>query len=48
MQYADIAHFAASWGMIFTGAVFVCVLAYALRPRNREKFERAARMPLED
>jgi len=48
MEYADIVHFAASWGLIFTGIVFVGVLVHALRPRNRRKFERAARIPLED
>ena len=29
-------------------ALFVAVLFYALRPRNRAAFDKAARLPLED
>ena len=35
------------WTPLFV-AIFIAVLAYALWPRNRDKFDAAARMPLED
>ena len=48
MEYHDIAHFVRTWGTVYFALLFVGVLAYALWPRNRDKFERAARMPLEE
>jgi cytochrome c oxidase cbb3-type subunit 4 len=35
------------WTPIFV-AVFLVILLYALWPKNRERFDAAARMPLED
>jgi len=35
------------WTPVFV-ALFVVVLFYALRPRNRATFDKAARLPLED
>lgn len=35
------------WTPVFV-ALFVVVLVYALRPRNRATFDSAARLPLED
>jgi cytochrome c oxidase cbb3-type subunit 4 len=35
------------WTPVFV-AIFLGILAYALWPRNRDKFDAAARMPLED
>ena len=35
------------WTPVFV-ALFVAVLYYALRPRNRATFDQAARLPLED
>jgi len=35
------------WTPLFV-ALFVAVLVYALRPRNRATFDKAARLPLED
>ena len=35
------------WTPVFV-ALFIAVLVYALRPRNRATFDRAARLPLED
>ncbi len=35
------------WTPVFV-MIFLGILAYALWPRNREKFDAAARMPLED
>ncbi len=35
------------WTPVFV-ALFIAVLFYALRPRNRATFDKAARLPLED
>jgi cytochrome c oxidase cbb3-type subunit 4 len=35
------------WTPIFV-AVFLAIVAYALWPKNRDRFNAAARMPLED
>ncbi|MCW5723992.1 MAG: cbb3-type cytochrome c oxidase subunit 3 [Maricaulaceae bacterium] len=47
-MYQSLAHFAQTWGLLFFIALFGLVLVYALWPRNKGKFDRAARMPLED
>ena len=36
------------WGMVLFIILFAGVLAYALWPANRDKFDRAARAPLDD
>ncbi len=35
------------WTPIFV-AIFLAIVAYAMWPKNRDKFDAAARMPLED
>lgn len=47
MTYEAISTFAKSWGLVYLMFMFVAVCAYALWPRNQQKFEKAARMPLE-
>ena len=46
--YSTFANFAQTWGLTFFVTVFALVLIYALKPSNREKFDRAARTPLEE
>lgn len=48
MAYEDVARFMGSVGLIYMMVLFAIVLAYALWPRNRARFERAARIPLDD
>lgn len=48
MGHEDIARLAGTWGLVYMIAVFVIAVAYALWPSNRAKFERAARLPLDD
>ena len=48
MSYLAIAAFAKSWGLVYLMALFAGVVAYALWPSNRGKFESAARLPLEE
>lgn len=47
-MYEKLASFAQTGGMIYFVVLFAGVLAYALWPRNQEKFDAAARMPLSD
>lgn len=46
--YKFLAQFAQTWGLAYFVAVFLIVVAYALWPSNKKKFEEAARIPLED
>jgi cytochrome c oxidase cbb3-type subunit 4 len=48
MTYTEIAHFAETWGLVYLFVLFLGVLAYAFWPRNREKFNDAAQIPLRD
>jgi cytochrome c oxidase cbb3-type subunit 4 len=47
-MYHFLASLAQSLGVVYFMAVFGLVVLYALWPRNRAKFERAAAVPLED
>jgi cytochrome c oxidase cbb3-type subunit 4 len=47
-MYAFLAGVAQSIGLVYFMAVFLAVCAYALWPRNRERFERAASTPLRE
>ena len=46
MTYDEIATFSKSWGLVYLTVMFLVVCAYALWPRNQQKFDRAAQMPL--
>ncbi len=46
--YKFLAEFAQSWGLIYFVGVFLLVIAYALWPSNKKKFDEAARMPLRE
>ncbi len=48
MTYETVARFAQTWGLIYVMALFAGVLVYALWPRNQQKFDHAARIPLEE
>jgi cytochrome c oxidase cbb3-type subunit IV len=48
MTYEQLSAFAQTSGMIYFIAIFAAVCAYAIWPSNRAKFEKAARMPLEN
>ena len=48
MSYLELAAFAKTWGLVYLVIMFAVVLVYALWPRNKEKFDRAARMPLDE
>ena len=46
--YAAVAHFAQTWGLAYFVVVFVAVVAYALWPSRRKKFDQAAQIPLRE
>jgi len=48
MTYETVSQFAQSWGLVFLMALFLSACAYALWPGNSARFERAARLPLEE
>lgn len=48
MTYEEIAYFVKTWWTLFFVVIFVVVLIYALWPGNKEKFDKAARMPLDE
>ncbi len=48
MTYEDVHVFSQSWGMVYLMALFFGVCLYALWPGNRDKFDEAARRPLDE
>ena len=48
MDFASTLHFAQTTGLIYFFVIFAGVLVYALRPKAKQKFDRAARMPLDE
>lgn len=46
--YASLASFAQQAGIVFFMAIFLGVVAYAFWPKNREKFNSAAELPLKE
>jgi len=47
-MYESLAAFAQTWGLILFIAFFMGAAAYALWPKNQQKFDDAARAPLEE
>lgn len=47
-MYAFLAGIAQSIGLLYFVAVFLAVCVYALWPKNKERFERAAATPLRE
>ena len=48
MTYEAMASFAQTWGLIYFALIFLGVVAYAYAPRNRSRFDDAARQVLRD
>jgi len=48
VTFEDAALFSNTWGLILLVICFTVVVIYALWPSNRETFERAARLPLDE
>ena len=48
MNFEQVSYFSQTWGLVYLVVIFVGVLIYALWPGSREKFEKAARIPLRE
>lgn len=48
LSYETVAQFAQQGGTVYFAAIFLAGVAYAMWPRNRDEFKRAARAPLEE
>lgn len=48
MDYNSVSSFSQSYGLLYLFGLFLIVVAYALWPRNKEKFDKAAQIPLEE
>ena len=48
MDFHEVAAFSRSWGLVFLVVLFVGACAYALWPGNRDRFDKAAYVPLEE
>jgi len=46
--YKWLAEFAQTWGLAYFVSVFLLVVAYALWPSRKWRFDEAARMPLRE
>lgn len=47
MTYEDLARFAQQGGTLYFMLIFLAGVVYALLPKKKAEFDRAARMPLE-
>jgi len=47
-MYEVLSRFAQTWGMLYFLAIFAVAGAYALWPRNRSEFQRAAQLPMNE
>jgi cytochrome c oxidase cbb3-type subunit IV len=48
LSYEAVARFAQQGGAVYFAVLFFIGAAYALWPKNRETFQRAARAPLDE
>ena len=46
--YRALAEFAQTWGLAYFVTVFVLVIAYALWPSRKQRFEQHGRIPLSE
>ena len=47
-MYETLAKFSQTWGLLYFVILFAAVVWYALRPKNRKRFEDAANIPLKE
>jgi len=48
MSFQEVSQFAQTYGLVYLMVLFLIVVAYALWPKNKDKFDRAAHIPLEE
>lgn len=47
LDHDTLVAFSKSWGLLYLMVFFICVVAYAFWPKNRERFDRAKHSILE-
>ncbi|MEM7223858.1 MAG: cbb3-type cytochrome c oxidase subunit 3 [Pseudomonadota bacterium] len=48
MTYEEVARFSETWGLVLLVVLFSIAVVYALWPGNKDKFRRAAHLPLSE
>lgn len=48
MTYEAFSHFAGTWGLVLLVILFIASMGYAFWPGNKQKFEHAAQLPLDE
>ncbi len=48
MTYEEVVAFSQTYGLLYLVGLFAVVLVYALWPKNKEKFDHAAHIPLNE
>lgn len=48
MTYQEISSLSQSWGLVLLVVMFLIAVAYALWPTNKDKFDKAAKSPLDE
>ena len=48
MTYQSLAEFAQTWGLVLFVAAVAAVVAFAVWPGNKRRFDEAARIPLNE
>lgn len=48
MSYEQFSIFAGTWGLVLLLVMFIIAMAYAFWPSNKEKFDHAAHLPLDE
>jgi cytochrome c oxidase cbb3-type subunit IV len=48
MDYKTMSEIAETWGLVYMFVLFAGVLVYTLRPKSKARFERDARIPLNE
>lgn len=48
MTFQEISIFSQTYGLVYLFVLFLIVVAYALWPKNKDKFDKAANIPFEE
>lgn len=48
MTFENVSVFAQTYGLVYLFVMFMIVVAYALWPKNKDKFDEAANIPFEE
>ena len=46
--YDELANFAQTWGLLYFVAIFIGILVYVMWPKNKQRFDDAANIPLRE